>query len=227
MHTSGSSDAQRGSRLTCRTHCTENQLLMSDAFKPVAIEHHIGSMVRRLRLANSLTINEVSERTGISGSMLSRIENAATASSVETLAKLAAALGVTMATLFRDYDLAQSDANLVKRDDASVVVKRGTTLGYVYRLLASYNGPNRTFESFSVTLDKNAEVGKPSQHSGTDFLYVLAGKFEFQHGETVFTLEPGDSMAYAAEVPHGPQKLLETPVTFLSVTMYQNEVPVA
>ena len=39
----------------------------------------------------------------------------------------------------------------------------------------------------------------------------------FRYGDTLYRLGPGDSLTYDADAPHGTEKLLEVPVTFLCV----------
>jgi transcriptional regulator with XRE-family HTH domain len=193
---------------------------MNDQQNLVSLERHVGNAVRRLRLANGLTIADVSDKTGISRGMLSRIENAATASSLDTLAKLAQALGVSMGTLFREYDMPQGNAQLVRKDEAMEVVRRGSKRGHSYRLLSYNQGPTKNFEPFLITIDEESEVFPSFQHPGTEFIYMLSGKIEYRHGDSTYVLTPGDSLTFRGDVPHGPENLLECPITFISVTIY-------
>jgi transcriptional regulator with XRE-family HTH domain len=50
---------------------------------------YLGSAIRQLRSRHGLTIADVADRAGISRGMLSKIENAQTATSLETLAQIA------------------------------------------------------------------------------------------------------------------------------------------
>ncbi|MCY7393148.1 MAG: helix-turn-helix domain-containing protein, partial [Leptolyngbyaceae cyanobacterium CAN_BIN12] len=107
---------------------------------------YLGNTIRDLRQKHRLTIAEVAEQTGISRGMLSKIENAQTATSLETLVKIANALGVSMATLFRHYNPPQGGAQLVKQGEGMEVVRRGTKRGHTYHLLAYDQGPTKLFE---------------------------------------------------------------------------------
>src|SRR3712207_3526369 len=79
-----------------------------------SLERYVGNTIRELRQKHGLTIAEVADQTGISRGMLSKIENAQTATSLETLAKLASSLGVSLSTLFRNYNMPAGSAQLVK-----------------------------------------------------------------------------------------------------------------
>jgi len=43
-------------------------------------------------------------------------------------------------------------------------------------------------------------------------------------GQENYLLEPGDSLTFQGEVPHGPQRLVKCPIKFLSVIIYPRQV---
>lgn len=185
-----------------------------------ALERYLGNTIRELRLKHGLTIAEVADQTGISRSMLSKIENAQTATSLETLAKLASALGVSLAALFRNYNIPQGGAQLVKQGAGMEVVRRGTKCGHTYQLLAYDQGPTKLFEPFLITMDDASEVFPTFEHPGTEFIHMLEGKIEYRHGQSTYVLEPGDSLTFRGDIPHGPEKLIELPIRFLAIIYY-------
>lgn len=190
-----------------------------------ALEHYIGSTVREMRQRLGLTIAEIAEQTGISRGMLSKIENAQTATSLETLAKLANALGVSLSAFFRNYDMPGGGAQLVKKGEGMEVVRRGTKRGHTYHLLAYDQGPTKLFEPFLITMDDASEVFPTFEHPGTEFIYVLEGKLEYRHGQSTYLLEPGDALTFRGDIPHGPEKLLELPIRFIAIIHYST-VPI-
>lgn len=185
-----------------------------------ALERYIGTTIRELRQKHGLTIADVAEQIGISRGMLSKIENAQTATSLETLAKLASALGVSLATLFRNYNMPAGSAQLVKQGEGMEVVRRGTKRGHTYHLLAYDQGPTKLFEPFLITMDDGSEVFPTFEHPGTEFIYMLEGTIEYRHGQSTYRLEPGDSLTFRGDVPHGPEKLLTLPIRFLAIIYY-------
>jgi hypothetical protein len=44
---------------------------------------------------------------------------------------------------------------------------------------------------------------------------------EYLCGNSRYLLEPGDTMQFVGEVPHGPHTLIELPIQFLSVKSIQ------
>ena len=189
------------------------------------LERHLGNTIREVRLNNGLTIADVAALAGISRGMLSKIENAQTATSLETLSRLAKALGVSMAALFRSFDVRAGSAQLVKAGEGMEVVRRGTKRGHTYHLLAYDQGPKKLFEPFLITIDQESETFPIFEHPGTEFIYMLEGCIEYRHGENTYVLNPGDSLTFEGNVPHGPEKLIKCPIRFVTVLMYPENEP--
>ncbi|NJN86744.1 MAG: helix-turn-helix domain-containing protein [Leptolyngbyaceae cyanobacterium SL_7_1] len=187
-----------------------------------SLERYLGTTIRELRQHHGLTIAEVADQVGISRGMLSKIENAQTSASLDTLAKLAQALGVSLATLFRNYNMPEGGAQHVKQGEGMEVVRRGTKRGHAYQLLAYDQGPNKVFEPFLITMDDASEVFPTFEHPGVEFIHVLEGKLEYRHGRHTYLLEPGDSLTFQGEIPHGPERLIELPIRFLAIIYYKH-----
>ena len=185
-----------------------------------SLESFLGKAIREKRLSHGLTIADVSERAGISRGMLSKLENAQTATSLDTLQRIASALGVSLSMLFRDFGVEGGSAQHVREGAGMEVVRRGTKSGHTYHLLAYDQGPTKTFEPFLITIDNQSEVFPDFEHPGTEFIYMLEGRMDYRHGEQVYSLQPGDSLTFRGEVPHGPGVLHEVPIRFITVIVY-------
>ena len=186
----------------------------------VTLEESVGGAIRALRLRDGLTIAQVSDPTGISRGMLSKIETGSVAAGMDTLSKIARALGVGMATLFSRYDATAATAQHVKKGAGMEVVRRGTKSGHTYHLLAYDQGPVKLFEPFLITIDDDSQRYPTFQHPGTEFLYMLEGVLEYRCGQQSFVLEPGESLSFQCDVAHWPEQLTKCPIKFLSVIIY-------
>lgn len=185
-----------------------------------SLERYLGNTIRELRQKHGLTIAEVADQIGVSRGMLSKIENAQTATSLEMLAKIATALGVSLSKLFRNYNIPEGGAQLVKNGEGMEVVRRGTKRGHTYHLLAYDQGPTKLFEPFLITMDDASEVFPTFEHPGVEFIHMLEGKIEYRHGQNTYLLKPGDSLTFRGDIPHGPEKLIELPIRFLAIIHY-------
>lgn len=188
------------------------------------LERYLGNAIRDLRQRHGLTIAEIADRAGISRGMLSKIENAQTATSLDALHRLAQALGVSLSTLFRNYDVPEGSAQLVKNGEGMEVVRRGTKRGHTYHLLAHEQGPTKLFEPFLITIDSPDATFPVFEHPGTEFLYMLEGRMEYRHGQHTYLLTPGDALSFRGEVPHGPENLIDLPIRFLATIVYPTPI---
>ncbi|MEJ2363055.1 MAG: XRE family transcriptional regulator [Gammaproteobacteria bacterium] len=184
------------------------------------LDKFIGPTLRAQRLAQGLTLADVATLAGVSRGMLSKIENGQISSSLETLHQIVSALGMTLGQLFRDFDVPEGSAQLVKSGQGLEVVRRGTKRGHTYHLLAYDQGPQKRIEPFLITMDDISEVFPTFTHPGIEFIYMLEGALVYRHGRHTYKLEPGDSLTFQGSVPHGPEELITVPIRFLAIINY-------
>lgn len=189
-----------------------------------SLDKYLGNTIKQLRLEHGLTLSAVSAQAGISRGMLSKIENGIASTSLDTLEQLANTLGVTLSRLFRDYNRPSGNPQHIKNGHGMEVVRRGTTVGHTYQLLAYDQGPIKTFEPFLISLEVASEEFPFFEHAGTEFHYMLEGKLEYRVGDEIFMMEPGDSLTFRAEVPHRPERIINLPVKFLAIIHYDSPI---
>jgi transcriptional regulator with XRE-family HTH domain len=183
------------------------------------LELAIAAQVRALRRASGLSVGDMAAKAGISKAMLSKIENAQTSCSLTTLAKLAAMLDVPVTALFRGADTGR-EAVFTEAAHGSVIVGRGTRVGHHYELLGALRGQHKRLEPVLVTLTNKSEPFPLFQHPGTELLYMLEGVMVYGHGDSEYTMRPGDTLLLDGEGLHGPHDLVRLPIRFLAVTAY-------
>jgi transcriptional regulator with XRE-family HTH domain len=176
----------------------------------------VGAQVKLLRQSMKLTASAVAQSAELSVAMLSKIENGQTAPSLATLQALAGALNVPITALFTRFDQ-KRDATYVKAGNGLVIDRRGTRAGHRYELLGhSVHAPVK-IEPFMITLDKKSDAYPIFQHAGYEFIYMLSGEVTYRHADRSYRLQPGDSLFFDAEAPHGPEELSKLPARYLSV----------
>ncbi len=164
----------------------------------------IGSQVKRLRNLRDLTLQDLSEMTGLSKPNLSQIENNLVTPPIATLLKISVALGVAIGNFFKEAHQENSIV-VVRKEDRYGVVKGPhiTHIGYQYEPLA-YPRIDKNMEPFIVEMEeREAEAIQFNNHRGEEFLYVLEGTLEFHSKDTVLRLNEGDSIYFDSVVPHG------------------------
>ena len=180
------------------------------------LEASIGHQVRSFRKRLDVTVTELAKQAGLSSGMLSKIENGVTSPSLATLQALSEALNVPVTALFRQYE-EQRDATFVRSGEGLKIDRRGTRSGHEYRLLGHSFSKDVTMEPYVVSLTEQAEVFPLFQHVGNELIYMLEGEMDYQHGGATYRLEPGDSLFFDGNAPHGPERLVVLPIRFVCV----------
>ncbi|NDV01037.1 helix-turn-helix domain-containing protein [Pseudoroseicyclus tamaricis] len=185
------------------------------------LEVAIGRQVRALRKRRRITGAELAVAAGLSVGMLSKIENGVTSPSLSTLQVLAGALSVPLTQLFEGYAEARG-AMHVKAGEGVEVERAGTRSGHQYQLLG-HIGANQSgvvVEPYLITLTDRGDRFPVFQHEGIEMLYMLEGTLGYRHGEATYRLEPGDTLVFDADAPHGPEEMPGFPIRYLSIICY-------
>ena len=185
------------------------------------LEAAIGRQVRALRKRQGLTGQDLAAQTGLSVGMLSKIENGGISPSLATLQMLADALRIPLVQLFSGYEEPRG-AMHVKAGTGVEIARAGTRAGHQYNLLGHIgaNASGVVVEPYLITLSTESDRFPTFQHEGIELLYMLEGAVEYRHGDQMYLLEPGDSLLFDADSPHGPERLVVLPARYISVICY-------
>ncbi|NLR98021.1 helix-turn-helix domain-containing protein [Rhizobium sp. P38BS-XIX] len=185
------------------------------------LEMAIGHEVRAYRKKLGITVTDLAAATGISLGMLSKIENGNISPSLTTLQSLSRALGVPLTAFFRRYEEPRN-AVFVKAGQGVELERRGTRAGHQYNLLGHIdnNSSGVIVEPYLITLTVDSDVFPTFQHEGMEFLYMVEGEVVYRHGDQLYHMQPGDSLFFDADAPHGPEMLVKLPAKYLSIISY-------
>jgi transcriptional regulator with XRE-family HTH domain len=185
------------------------------------LEVAIGREVRAHRRKQGFTVADLATLTGLSIGMLSKIENGNTSPSLTTLQSLANALSVPITSFFRRFEESR-EAVHTKAGDGVEMERAGTRAGHHYNLLGHIgaNASGVIVEPYLITLTEKSDIFPTFQHDGIETLYMLEGEVKYRHGDQVFLLQPGDTLFFDADAPHGPEVLVKLPARYLSVISY-------
>ena len=167
---------------------------------------NLGNKIRNLRKQRALTLQEVSDLTGLSKPLLSQIENNIAAPPIATLIKISTALGVKISHFFRDQEM--NDRIVVVKKDERYSVKKlfhhknESKVGYRWESLA-YPMVGKQMEPFVVEIEPRDEDDLLyNDHKGEEFHFVINGKVEFRSADQAHLLEEGDSLYFDSSIPH-------------------------
>jgi transcriptional regulator with XRE-family HTH domain len=170
---------------------------MPSSAPDVQAEVDVGERLRALRRARRATLRTVAERSGLSESFLSQVERGRSSASIESLRRVADALGVSMADLFEPDGL--PGPRVLRRDERPAL-----SFGVLGKKLLLTPRPLHHLEVFAGELEVGGSTGaEPYAHGDSEELFVvLSGTVQLELGGELFELEPGDSIDYRSSTPH-------------------------
>ena len=169
----------------------------------------IGEKVRNLRLGRGMTLNELSEKSGVSKSLLSQIERNISVPTVTTLQKIALAYGIPISRMFSENDTAEQAVSPNKRDAGPgqiMVVRRDRRKKLIMPWGAWQEmlcpDLRHRIEFILLHYPTGARVEDFYTHDGEECGIVLQGRFRGTIGDQEIVLEAGDSIYYDSSIPH-------------------------
>jgi transcriptional regulator with XRE-family HTH domain len=163
----------------------------------------IGQRVRRVREEKGLTVQDVSQRTGLDPDYLTRIETGEASPPLGALIRIAKALDMKLGRFISSGEV--KPFTIVRKDERRIISRhtsaQGDQYGYTYESLAP-DKKDRDMEPFMVTLVPSGAKTELSSHAGQEFIYVLEGAMEVTLDDHTDVLFPGDSVYYDSTVPH-------------------------
>lgn len=163
------------------------------------IHARIARRVGALRAQLGLSLDALATRCGVSRSMISLIERGEASPTAVVLEKLAAGLGVSLASLFEPADATPEP--LARRADQPVW--RDPESGYLRRNV-SPPGAAAPVQIVEVEFPPGARIaleGGPREPALHQQIWLLVGSLELTRGDRVDRLAAGDCLAMALEGP--------------------------
>ncbi len=193
---------------------------MKEAALPekVEIDIAVGRSVNRLRLDRGMTVMTLAKEAGLSGSMISRLENGQVSPSLGTLAAIASALSVPVTALLARTS-GMADVHHVRAGKGIQAHRITENHTHQYMLLGKHSGPNGDFEAARVRISREDAGELPRYfHDGYVFLTMMSGKARYTCCGSEFELSPGDTLSFDAKLEHGVSEILSPEIEFITVS---------
>lgn len=161
----------------------------------------IGKNIQRIRNSRKLTLNVLSERSGVSKAMLSQIESDKVNPTVATVWKIARGLNVDLNDLLEtgvepkrvfSVNPAGDDAPKLETHEHGVSIRILSPLTMVEEL-----------EMYLLTFEPHTSLPSEPHYPGTqEFLTVVKGTVKVQAGDNIAELKKGDFLVYHCDIDH-------------------------
>ncbi len=176
----------------------------------------IAERIKDLREIAEVSLDELSEATGISVSLLEKYESGELEVPMGELSDIAKYYNVEMTDILSGGGPMLHTFSFVK-SGRGISVERGNR--YKYQHLA-YNFAGRIAEPFLVTVDSSPdEEIHMNRHEGQEFNYCVEGRLLIVVDGQECIMEPGDSLYFNSMAPHGMRSLDGKPAKFLAILL--------
>jgi transcriptional regulator with XRE-family HTH domain len=160
----------------------------------------LAQRIKTERRKKNLTLEQIASRTGLTRSVLSKVENFRVTPSLPALAKIAQALGTTVSELTEGLD-ERPQLVVVRRGEGPRVERDRPESNIVYQSLA-HDRYSKAMEPMLLDLPGGTTRKSALAHEGEEFMYVVAGEVQFDYGTETYALKQGDSAYFDAQVEH-------------------------
>ena len=166
----------------------------------------LGDRIKSFRESKQISIEDMSERSGLKIDQINHIEENSGLPSLASLIKIARVLGIRPGTFLDDND--ELGPVISRKESHSEPVFSSTNdmgqkkhMSY-FPLSTAKSG--RHMEPFIIHIDPTEEGADftVSSHEGEEFIYCMEGQIEITYGKNTYILEDGDSIYYDSIVPH-------------------------
>ena len=147
------------------------------ATEPSAAPPTLGGLLRGLRMRNNWTLKEMSDRSGIPLSTLSKVEHDRLTLTYDKLLQLSQKLNIRMSELFAESEQAEEGVTARRSIGRQEDAVRVTTPNYDYYYLCTELRRKRMIPIITVIRAKSlSEFGDLVRHSGEEYIHVLEGE---------------------------------------------------
>ncbi|MBR2956457.1 MAG: helix-turn-helix transcriptional regulator [Clostridia bacterium] len=154
----------------------------------------LGIKIKRLRLQNNLTQEELADRCELTKGYISQLENELTSPSIQTLEDILNALGTTFAEFFRD----EKEEKIVFTDsDFIEKIAEGHKIEWLVP-----NAQKNEMEPIRVTIDPHSSLSEDMPHEGEEFGYVISGRVHLHLGNNTQIVKKGEAFYFSAGKMH-------------------------
>lgn len=157
---------------------------------------NIGEKIKRLRLENSLTQEELANRCELSKGFISQIERDMTSPSIASLVDILESLGTNLKDFFSEKE---EEKIVFQKTDAfeSIDEDMGHEIHWIIP-----NAQKNMMEPLMVMIEPGGTFMEDTPHQGEEFGYVLSGIVNIQLGNKKFKAKKGDSFYYKSNCDH-------------------------
>lgn len=157
---------------------------------------NIGEKIKCIRIKNSLTQEELANRSDLTKGFISQVERDLTSPSIATLVDILDGLGTNLKDFFNEI---QNEKVVFTNED--IFETENEDLKYKLQWIIP-NAQKNDMEPILVELDIGGKTKEDYPHEGEEFGYVLEGNITLYIGNQKFNVDKGQSFYFNPSESH-------------------------
>lgn len=177
----------------------------------------IGKKIKLLRKERGLTLQDVSQKTGIAQSTLSRIEKGLRTGTVKTHLKICEALGMRISELYVDLEKPTEEISPIQAESKDAEGFRYNEKAFAVSLARDLFKKKMKPELLIIAPTHIAK--EPGDAPGTEkFLFCQEGLLEVGINKARYKLKKGSTLYFNSSLPHYFKNIGKTTVKCITVS---------
>ncbi len=178
----------------------------SPTLEPNLHQYNLGPKIRELRRRKRMRLVDVQQHTGLSASLISKLESSKLIPTLPTLLRLAMVFNVGLDFFFAEEER-NSSATVIRRSERIRLPEKlgGSDEVFTFESL-NFGVSEPPFEVFLGEIIAETPNSRFHQHDGYELLLVMSGEVEVRIGDDVHSLASGDSIYFDSSTPHTYRK---------------------
>lgn len=176
----------------------------------------VGQNLRELRQDMNLTLDKMSELTGVSKAMLGQIERGDSSPTISTLWKISTGLKINFTTLISSN---KSDFKVVKKSGVNFISEENGNMK-LYPIF-SYDAKSR-MELFIIDLEVGCYHSSATHNNVLEeYIIIIDGELEVNIDGIVYRLEKDDSIKFDGSLEHSYKNVGDKKAVFHNIEIYR------
>lgn len=161
------------------------------------LNENISSNLKRIRNERNLSLDKLSEITGISKSMLGQVERGESNPTISTIWKISTGLKVSLTDLI---EVTEPNTMLITKNDINPLFEDNKKV-CSYPFFRQNKGKN--FEMMQVTIEPTGKLSSIAHIGGTkEYIIVFKGELTLYLDDKIYKISEGQAFQFDADKDH-------------------------
>ncbi|MGN7787574.1 helix-turn-helix domain-containing protein [Niabella sp. 22666] len=185
--------------------------------------HKLGSLIRKYRKEKDFKLLELASLTGMTSSLLSKIENGRMIPTIPSLFTIIQKLGISLDAFFTEFVSENKFDGYIHIPSKAFqpYQKEEEAEGFNYFSILENGFEGGTIQLSLLKLDPACNRAQVTT-AAYEILYLVDGSIDYQLDEATIKLKEGDVLFFDGNIPHVPKNNSKKKATLLVIYLFGN-----